>query len=218
MICGCPGSGTSLVTKMLRHAGLFVGCDSGPKEARKYHESQCFKKHNEQFLSQTIAFPHAPKSAEQFNAHNQRMSESLEELIDSVDIDELMNDFWGTATERKHQNWGWKDPRNSANALVWTNLFPEMKAIVISRNVRWRDRRINTGSDSGRWFRQESTSKLRSLYKKPIGLSPDMIFQIDVDQLTRDAEVFRKTLNWCGLDEGPANSFEKYLGKIGFES
>jgi len=169
LICGCPGSGTSLVTKILRHAGLFTGADSGPPDARKYHESQCFKRYNERFLSETILFSHAPKSVEQFEKHNQLMVQRLESLAQLVDRDALLREYWGDSENLKAEAiWGWKDPRNSATALIWKEVFPQIRVIVISRNWKWRDLWKSSGTESGKWYRKQSTSALRDLYCDPI--------------------------------------------------
>ena len=218
LICGCPGSGTSLVAKILRHAGLFTGADSGPFEARKYHESQCFMKYNIQFLTQTINFPHAPKSVEQFNHHNSRMPQQLAELTELVDLNELLSEYWGDlnlATSRPA--WGWKDPRNAATAMIWNRVFPHLRVIVVYRNWRWRDRWKSGGSDSGNWFRKQSTAELRELYQHPIGIDQDSIFNVDVDRLTSDAGFFGQVLDWCVLSNEPKLQFDEFLASVGFE-
>ena len=93
MICGCPGSGTSLVTKMLRHAGMFVGSDAGPLKARKFHESECFRDTNIRLLSETIGFPHAPKGSWQFEEHVQKARTQLPKLVQLVDKQRLLKTF-----------------------------------------------------------------------------------------------------------------------------
>lgn len=222
LLCGCPGSGTSLVAKILRHAGLFTGADSGSFDARKYHESQCFKGYNIQFLTQTIKFPHAPKSVQQFNNHNAIMKQQLEQLVQLVDRDQLLSDYWGDSSgDPKDQSWGWKDPRNSATAMIWRAVFPDLRLIVICRNGRWLDRWLDRwksgGSDSGKWYRQRSTAKLRELYQTPIGIDPNSLLQVDVDQLTTDVDFFERVLAWCDLRSDPSINFGEFMGRVGVE-
>jgi hypothetical protein len=215
-ICGCPGSGTSLVAKILRHAGLFTGADSGPADARKYHESQCFMHYNIEFLTRTIDFPHAPKSFKQFTDHNQRMLEQLDELTEMVDRHQLRSEYWGEC-DPLDQPWGWKDPRNSATALIWKQIFPQLRVVAVARNWRWRDRWKLGGSDSGNWYRKQSTAELRKMYQHPIGIEQESILTVDVDQLTTDAEVFGQVLAWCKLDGEPKNRFDDFLLNVGVE-
>lgn len=218
MICGCPGSGTSLVTKMLRHAGLFTGQDSGPIEARKYHESQCFKHYNEQFLTQTIGFPHAPKSVQQFRAHVEVMQQRGESLARLIDREQLLNEFCGAEPDAIERPWGWKDPRNSATAAVWQAVFPEIRALVVTRKLRWRDRWKPGGTDSGKWYRQRSTRSLRRLYaREPAELVGDTLL-VDVDRMTSDAGFLAQVLVWCQLDSSQAYQFGDFLQTIGLES
>lgn len=216
LICGCPGSGTSLVTKMLRQAGLFTGTDSGPVNARKYHESQVFKQCNMHFLEATIQFPHAPKSVSQFQTHNQHMLQRLEELAGLVDSEGLMDNY-GLEERRPGQPWGWKDPRNSATALIWRQWFPELRLLIVQRPWRWRDRWKLGGSPSGRWYRRHSTAKLRELYTRPTGMEHVATRRLDVDRFTTDADYFESTLNWCMLDTAPAKRFNEFLSQVGFE-
>ena len=218
VICGCPGSGTSLVTKMLRHAGLFTGSDSGPIEARKYHESQCFKQYNIQFLTRTIDFPHAPKSVQQFETHNSRMKENLDEIALSVDRDSLLAEYWSNVDESSaHQAWGWKDPRNSATVMIWREIFPQLRVIVVCRNWKWRDRWKSGGSDSGNWYRKQSTAEIRKLYQNPIGIDANSMLHVDVDRFTTDANLFADVLAWSNLNQNPASEFEHFLATVGFE-
>lgn len=219
LIGGSPGSGTSLVAKMLRHAGLFTGADSGPADARKYHESQCFMQHNIRFLTHTIDFPHAPKSVEQFARHNLHMEQRIAELAGLIDRNQLFSEYLGGQNNAPPENrsWGWKDPRNSATALIWKQAFPELSVIAVSRRWRWRDRWKPGGSESGKWFRQQSTAKLRQMYERPFGISANKLLVVDFQRFTTDADYFADVLTWCKLDRDPANRFEEFLSAVGLE-
>jgi hypothetical protein len=218
LICGCPGSGTSLVAKILRHAGLFLGADAGPADARKYHESQCFKRYNIRFLDRTIGFPHAPKSVEQFQTHNSRMKLRKAQLVELVDSGQLLSEYWGDSVSQfSTQPWGWKDPRNSATAMIWQGVFPQLRVIVICRNWRWRDRWKSGGSESGNWYRKQSTAELRKLYEHPVGIDQNSLLRVDVDQLTTDANFLEQVLTWCNLSIDPRHTFDDFMEEIGLE-
>lgn len=217
IICGCPGTGTSLVTKMLRHAGLFTGIDSGDADARKYHESQSFQQYNIDFLTETIQFPHAPKSVAQFEMHNGKMQQQIDGFSDRIDRNRLFADYFGVNGRNPEQPWGWKDPRNSATAMVWHRMFPHSRVIVVQRRWRWRDRWKRGGSQSGRWYRSQSTSRLRELYENPVGLENCSLRRVDVDRFTSDANYFAATLAWCALDCAPARRFDDFLRQVHFE-
>ena len=216
LICGCPGGGTSLVTKMLRYAGMFAGADAGPCEARKYHESNAFVEANRTFLNQTIAFPHAPKSALQFTTHIERSGKDLVQLASLVDKEDLLANYWAGA--QRNTVWGWKDPRNSANALIWRSLFPELRVLVIHR--KWsRTMRAELGkSDAGIWFRKESTKDLRRLYYDPPGIEGLDRFDVDFDRLIEGSAEFEATLRWCGLSDEPLKDYRAFLEQVGLES
>jgi hypothetical protein len=131
MICGAPGSGTSLVTKMLRTLGMFAGSDAGSLSDRKFHESIAFRNANNLILSATIDFPHAPKSAKQFHDHVSILEDSLTKWVALINLAELRNGYLGESNDCKW--WGWKDPRNSANVLLWKTIFPDLRIITIRK-------------------------------------------------------------------------------------
>ncbi len=218
LLCGCPGSGTSLVAKILRHSGLFLGDDAGPIDARKYHESQCFMRYNIQFLGQTIDFPHAPKSVEQFQSHIASMKQNCEKMADMVDRERLLSEYCGDLGHLPpNLSWGWKDPRNSATAMIWKRVFPHLRLIVISRTWRWRNRWKSGGSDSGNWYRKESTRKLRELYDNPVGIDQQSVLRVDVDRLTTDADFFKSVAKWCNLSVDPGSSLDELMEQVGLE-
>lgn len=52
VICGCHGSGTSYLVKLLRHNDFEAGKDSGDISSRKVHESKAFSRANEHDILQ----------------------------------------------------------------------------------------------------------------------------------------------------------------------
>ena len=215
LICGCPGGGTSLVTKMLRYAGLFAGADAGPREARKYHESNVFVESNRKFLDQTIGFPHAPKADWQFVEHVEKSRNQLKPLLESVDRERLLNTFWGE--DSRDSVWGWKDPRNSATALIWRELFPTMRVLIIRR--QWTKPMLGQPgkSEAGIWFRTQSDQKLRQMYYHPAGIEGLDRHEIDFDKLLTDPGELESMLQWCDLPTDPVEAFEPFLKQVGVE-
>ena len=138
IICGCPGSGTSLVTRILRQAGLFVGSDAGELQSRKFHESASFRNVNSEWLRTSIDFPHAPKDALQFRRHIDYVRHHQDALLRQIRMKNLLTEYWGP--QDPGDCWGWKDPRNSANLLLWRELFPHARILIIQRKWRLRMR------------------------------------------------------------------------------
>lgn len=215
LICGCPGGGTSLVTKMLRYAGLFAGADAGPMEARKYHESNAFVEANRNFLYKTIGFPHAPKADWQFTEHVEKARTHLKQLLDSVDRERLLDTFWGG--DSRDPVWGWKDPRNSATAMIWRDLFPGMRVLIIRR--QWTKQMLSQPgkSEAGDWFRTQSDEKLRQMYFDPPGMEGLDRHDVDFDKLLSEPGELKSMLQWCGLTTDPAQAFGEFLEQVGVE-
>ena len=210
IICGCPGSGTSLVTRMLRHAGFFAGTDAGPLESRKFHESNIFRQVNQQLLGESIDFPHAPKSKRQFVDHLKYCSQHLQAMQEKIDLDRILEIYWGDARDEQ-AIWGWKDPRNSANLMIWRTQFPDLRVLVIER--LWSKKMLTQdgGSASGNWFRTESTSAVRNQYLNPAGAKGLDVYRVNFDQLLNDVNELSKLLSWARLPVEPADHFERFL-------
>ena len=214
MVCGAPGSGTSLATKILRYSGMFAGADAGPIDARKFHESVVFRNANNQVLESTIGFPHAPKTIAQFSTHVKRLEDQIDKLIVDVDLKDLLQVYWGDQTE--HQLWGWKDPRNSANALLWRKVFPKLRVVIVEKKWRWSERR-KQGSLAGTWFRAKSNKPLRDLYVNPPYIDGLDCFRFNIDQFMRDAEHLGDLWKWLELDEGLFRDFKEFKTLVNAE-
>ena len=207
MVCGAPGSGTSLATKILRYSGMFAGADAGPIQARKFHESVAFREANNQILESTIGFPHAPKSIAQFSSHIEKLADQIDELVSGVDLNGILQVYWGDQAEKPL--WGWKDPRNSANALLWRKVFPKLRVVMVEKKWRWSERR-KKGTLAGTWFRAKSNKQLRELYVNPPYIDGLDCFRFNVDQFTSDAEHLGNLWRWLGLDEGLFRDFKEF--------
>ena len=215
LICGCPGTGTSLLAKMLRYCGIFLGNDAGPLTDRKFHESECFRDANNQILSRTINFPHAPKGASQFRQHNEQMLAQINEITGLIDVESIMARFW--ADQDRNQPWGWKDPRNSATAFVWQTFFPRLRVLVLERKWSTKVAEEPAKSLAGRWFRTESENQVRRLYQHPVGIDPSQIVRVDFDRLVTDAQELNSTLHAIGVDHPPIQEFRQFTELVGLE-
>ena len=199
LICGAPGSGTSLVTKVLRRSGVFVGSDAGPQEARKFHESVCFREANNLILNATIGFPHAPKTTAQFLQHIEMLEQNPQELASLVDVKRLLRQYW--RSKEPCLLWGWKDPRNSANVLLWRKLFPELRILTVNKNWSWRERNRD-GSKAGHWFRRQSTWRLRRLYRNPPHANGLDFHELSFERLIVSCpDELDRLWNWLGVND-----------------
>lgn len=216
IICGAPGSGTSLLAKMLRHAGVFLGADAGDPEDRKFHESASFRAVNQRWLESAIDFPHAPKGFHQFDLLEKLDRRVVDELVMELDLDRLMSEFLGGNS--LPDNWGWKDPRNSATAFIWQEVFPEARIIVLIRKWNRRYRRQPANSLAGEWYRYESTAAIRNKYENPIRVDAGRMFKVDFDSLVRDGTEFNRLLREIGMADLQVDSFSDFRSRLGIES
>lgn len=216
IICGCPGSGTSLFAKMLRHCGVFLGADAGDIEDRKFHESACFRKVNQFWLEQLIRFSHAPKGTHQFRRIRKLIPARAKHLVNSIDVQLLMKDFF--RGEGSVKAWGWKDPRNSATAAIWKMVFPEARVVVLER--KWQDtfREESSNSLAGSWFRRESTEAVRNDYLNPPLIPAADIIRVELQQLIADVQHLNHFLTKVGLGENQITDFTAFKSRIGLEA
>lgn len=211
MICGAPGSGTSFVTKLLRHSGMFAGADAGPMDARKFHESACFRNVNNAILDSTIEFPHAPKGADQFLLHVKKLEYRIDEYLEMIDLSELLETYWGGLSEC--DLWGWKDPRNSANVLFWRRSFPNLRLLTI--HAKWKKANRNkAGTMAGNWFRTKSTQQIRQLYFSPPHIEGLDRHQLDFDRLMVDERELDALWSWLGVSPSSLPSYPELMRQI----
>lgn len=134
IVIGMHRSGTSLVSRMLDDAGLFVG-----RDLQADHESEFFIRLNQFALRTAGAIWTQPWP-----------------IMDLVGHDEgrrLVTDYWRRslagprvakylgpkglapgALARQSRPWGWKDPRNSLTLPLWLDLFPEARVVQVDRH------------------------------------------------------------------------------------
>ncbi len=125
-IAGAHRSGTSMVTRLLHHCGLFLGPESDlmPPQADNpdgFWENLRFVAINDEILNSLGGAWDLPPAAS--------------EKMTGADLDiprtkarELVQEFGAG----KH--WGWKDPRNNLTLPFWRELIPRLKVLIVVRN------------------------------------------------------------------------------------
>jgi len=136
VVLGMHRSGTSLVAKLLREAGVFMG-----EDLDSHGESRSLRKLNRFLLraghahwDHPLPFRHVLETSELCDA----LVRHLEEAAQGKDIQSA---FFGRRAVRFPNrragwphNWGWKDPRNTLTLPLWLRVFPELRAIHVVRN------------------------------------------------------------------------------------
>lgn len=150
LVIGMHRSGTTMITKMLRDMGLFIGNDLEPNA-----ESWFFINHNDWLLRQSGAAWHNPQAVK-WLLQNDRVLTLAQEYIRSRMNGLPIHRYLGwrrfLAAQRPLKKmegpWGWKDPRTTFTLPFWLKLFPNAKVIHIYRNgvpvagsLRVRDRK-----------------------------------------------------------------------------
>jgi GT2 family glycosyltransferase len=127
IIAGMHRSGTSMITRMLNLCGLYLG-------------------------EEKDLIPPAPDNPEGFWENRQFVllnDEILAKLGGAWDYSPTLQSGWETRPEMlplrmraaqviqqfaDHENWAWKDPRNSYTFPFWRTLVPDLKILVCLRN------------------------------------------------------------------------------------
>jgi len=133
VIIGMHRSGTSILTKILQEAGLFMGIDKDPND-----ESLFFLEFNNWIFQQINATWDCP---EPYNFTSNTFKEYIAKIgrtrVQSIE----MKKYWGLKNYIKYRyfqkidsRWGWKDPRTSITLDIWQKIYPKMKVIHIYRN------------------------------------------------------------------------------------
>jgi predicted nucleic acid-binding Zn-ribbon protein len=121
-------SGSSMIARLLRICGLYLGPDGEmmPAEAydnpEGYWENLRFVALNDELLTLLDAAWDKPPTAQPGWAQQARFAglrESARHLI---------------AEFEPHAPWGWKDPRNSLTIEFWQELIPDLKVVICLRH------------------------------------------------------------------------------------
>ena len=132
-IAGMHRSGTSMVTRVLHIAGLYLGREEdlkGPSEHNRdgFWEHRKFVELNEEILNELGGgwdcpppFPDRWTEADGLLRLKEKAEALLEEFAD-------------------REPWGWKDPRNSLTLPFWKELLPNLRVVMCVRHpleVAW---------------------------------------------------------------------------------
>jgi len=135
IIIGMSRSGTSMLTRMLDHLGLFVG-----KKLTGNHEALFFREINDWLLTQcsggledpgTIKYLLRDKEARDLFGEFIRFTMKTPHVISYLGFGKYLS---CRTPERLDVPWGWKDPRNTFTLPIWLDMFPDAKVIHIYRH------------------------------------------------------------------------------------
>lgn len=135
IIIGMHRSGTSMLFKMLKDLGLFIGIDLDDNL-----EARFFVNRNEKILNICNATWDNPEPLDNLinNYHVRRKITNY--LHDDIRSFSILS-FLGPKKFFKYKSllkldfkWGWKDPRNTFLLPFWLDIFPKAKFIHIYRN------------------------------------------------------------------------------------
>jgi hypothetical protein len=126
-ITGMHRSGTSMVTRLLKDCGLFLGAEgelAGPAldNSEGFWENLNFVGLNEDILARFGGSWDAPPAFPprwEFGPVVEPLLGRAGELVARFD---------------SHRHWGWKDPRNSLTIPFWRRIIPTLKFVVCVRN------------------------------------------------------------------------------------
>lgn len=123
---GMHRSGTRLVADLLHRLGVFMGADR-----QADGESVSFMLLNEAILQQCGAFWSEPMSAHVILSDASAVRQLAAGIGPALDarITQYLGDAPGDAAL-----YGWKDPRNTFTLAVWRELYPDLRAIHVTRH------------------------------------------------------------------------------------
>ena len=133
IVAGMHRSGTSMVTNILKKAGLSIG-----KKLDSNSESIFFQRINIWMMSLLGASWDSPKNFEDIDGEiRENIIKQLNALLNSRTNSLYFG--WSSIIKkgsfsRIDSPWGWKDPRNSFTSGIWKEVFPGLKTIYIIRH------------------------------------------------------------------------------------
>jgi hypothetical protein len=222
IICGAHGGGTSFIVKILRYAGFFGGSDCGALSDRKVHESKIMKRLNRGLIKRmNVTGKYESGRTNVVIKEYEKFVESgrKEELVQWLFLNytqTIQKNIWGDSVQERA--WGWKDPRNSITSLLWKEIYPEAKYLIICKK---RDGK-KSKSNSGKWFKETASDEVLHFYMNPPVLNeidPKKVKHLQFEKMISDWEYFNDILQWCGLSFRleSENSLQEYMKNVSLE-
>ena len=135
IIIGMHRSGTSLLTRILKQFGMFLGIKRSRNE-----EAVWMNKINYWIFEQCSATWERPEGTDTLLSHPE-ICEIIRDYIQGITNGPASINYLGIANWLRYGSifgisrpWGWKDPRNTYTLPFWTSLFPESRVIHITRH------------------------------------------------------------------------------------
>jgi hypothetical protein len=215
LIVGMHRSGTSLVSRIVEAAGVFLGCSKSGN-----NESHFFQRINRQILDvigcnwRHIESLPQPEDLQAGVSWARRLAAQHLERG-------LARHFFGYRSARfvstEGFRWGWKDPRTSLLLPVWRHFFPAGRVVHITRDSRdvalsliERDtRRLSAIPESDRERRFQEYCALRGRYLERIEAAAELFpcYRMQYEGLIADpGDQIEKLLAFLDLDSPPGRN------------
>ncbi len=150
IIIGMHRSGTSMLTRILQDAGLFMGINKDENDEAWY-----FLSFNDWIIRQANASWDNPYN---YNFIDQKFKTQIKRIFNQRKKSLHLINYIGFKNYLKYRSldnidfaWGWKDPRSTLTLDIWKDLYPNAKVIHIYRNpidvaysLKVRSEKINT--------------------------------------------------------------------------
>ena len=135
IIIGMHRSGTTMIVRMLRELGMFMGASLEENE-----EATFFLELNDWLLAQSQAGWYNPLNFKHIT-DEPVILDAFARYLDAYLATRKVKNYLGPQIYKKGIRlqtlvppWGWKDPRNTFTLPVWLKLFPGARVINIYRN------------------------------------------------------------------------------------
>ncbi len=135
IIIGMHRSGTSMLARLLKAAGVFMG-----QKVDENMESVFFQKLNEWLLRQCGASWHNPEPVKLLLSRENARALAVD-YIACVMSSRWAISYLGLLDFIRHRDirnlsipFGWKDPRNTYTLPIWLDIFPRAKVIYVYRH------------------------------------------------------------------------------------
>lgn len=195
IIHGNVGGGTSIVTKMLRYLGLFIGDDSGDFENRKTHESLFFR-----FVNSYIQHNNLKINEDGFKHFREVLYNSPNEL------------YFGNKTAEDIDVWGFKHFFEN-NHLFFSDAFKGCKFLSVIKSQK------NSINKTPQGLGFKNMDEFDVISNQFLKLEGNELFCVDYYKFFEDYNYVNKVLNFCNIKNRIENEehFRMVLNEIKYE-